>query len=303
MAGDYRELAGYRRCVEQITARWPDFQQERAAHLAQQARFDKVPEKVAENIVGALFTSVLGWADQDLNWQLQRADLVVTHNFAKYLVVETKRPGSLKSRKALDAAVDQAWGYAGEQRVKQVAVCDGFLLYAADIVNGGLRPRICVDLAQSAPPHDALWWVSLDGIYRTCEAPPDMAAFRWPDDAPRAGAGAAGEGTLLHPKYKLPTHCFAYVGNPADTGTWKLPYRLADGSTDLKRLPKAAQALISNYRGVKVGGIPDEAIPAVFRRLGEAASAAGKMPAPGVAVAAVYQQLAQILEQLTAAGK
>ena len=58
-----------------------------------------------------------------------------------------------------------------------------------------------------------------------------------------------------------------YVGNPSKTSTWKLPYLLADGSTDLKRLPKAIQSLSSNYRGAKVGGIPDEAIPHVFRRL------------------------------------
>lgn len=303
MASDYRELAGYRRCVELIDARWPDFQQERRAHLAQQARFDKAPEKVAENIVGALFTSVLGWSDRDLNWQLQRADLVVTHNFAKYLVVETKHPGKLNSRKALDDALDQAWRYAQAQRVQQVAVCDGFLFYGADIGDGGLRPRICVELAQPEPPRDALWWVSMDGIYRPCETPPDMAAIRWPDDSPQADADLRLDGALLHPKYKIPAHCFAYVGDPEDTATWKLPYRLADGRIDLKRLPKAAQALISNYRGVKVGGIPDETIPAVFRRLGEAAAAAGKLPAPGVTVAAVYQQLAQILDQLAAAGK
>ncbi len=52
--------------------------------------------------------------------------------------------------------------------------------------------------------------------------------------------------------YQLPASCFAYVGDPAHPGTWKLPYRLIDGSIDERRLPKAIQAILSNYRGVKV---------------------------------------------------
>ena len=32
---------------------------------------------------------------------------------------------------------------------------------------------------------------------------------------------------------------FAYVGNPAQPSTWKLPYRLSDGKIDVKRLPPA----------------------------------------------------------------
>lgn len=303
MATDYRELAAYRRCVEQVTARWPGFLQQREEMFAQQARFDKAPEKVAENIVGSLFTSVLDWTGQDLNWQLGRADLVLTHNFTKYLVVETKYPGSLKNARSLDAALEQAWRYASEQEVKQVAVCDGSLFYGADIEGGGLLPRVYFDLAQKEPPHDALWWISLNGIYRQCETRPTLAALAEKAEDAAAQSPAASDAALLHPKYHIPARCFAYVGNAAKPATWKLPYLLADGSADLKRLPKAIQALASNYRGAKVGGIPEPEIPEVFRRLAEAANAAGKMPAPGVVVAAAYQQLAEILKQLEAAGK
>ena len=51
--------------------------------------------------------------------------------------------------------------------------------------------------------------------------------------------------------YQLPASCFAYIGDPAHPGTWKLPYRLINGSIDERRLPKAIQAILSNYRGVK----------------------------------------------------
>jgi hypothetical protein len=303
MAADYRELAGYRRCVAQATSRWPDFLKLRQEMFAQQARFDRAPEKVAENIVGSLFTSVLDWSDHDLNWQLGRADLVVTRNFVKYLVVETKSPGSLKSRKSLDAALEQAWRYADEQRVRQVAVCDGLLFYGADIDGGGLKPRVYFDLTQERAPHDSLWWISVDGIYRPCESPPDVSAYPGRSGELDEQSPSSSGQSILHPKYQIPARCFAYVGDPGKPATWKLPYLLADGNADLKRLPKAIQALASNYRGAKVGGIPEPAIPEVFRRLAEAASAAGKMPAPGIDVAAAYQHLAEILKQLEAAGK
>ncbi|MDA8093863.1 MAG: hypothetical protein M0T84_08130 [Betaproteobacteria bacterium] len=301
---DYRELSLYRRCVDRIVAQWADFGRSRAAMLAQQGRFGKAPEKTAENIVGTLLTSVLGWDRQDLNWQLARADLVITRNFVKYLVVETKRPGSLDSAKAVDRALTQAWRYADEQRVSQVAVCDGFLLYGADIGAGGLQPRLVCDLSQITPPHEALWWISLDGIYRPCGERPDPASYWRARQAHGAdGAPRQGEAGRLHPRHGLPASCFAYVGDPDRPATWKLPFLTADGAVDLKRLPMAIQALATTYRGARVGGIPDAAIPGVFRRLARAAQAAGKLPSNGLPVAPAYQRLEEILGQLEAAGR
>ncbi|MHB1495493.1 MAG: hypothetical protein ACYCR3_02715 [Acidithiobacillus sp.] len=300
---NYQNLAGYRKCVQRTQAAWPAFLQQRASMLSAQERFGKVAEKVAENIVGALLTTVLDWQERDLNWQLGRADLVVTHNFTKYLVVETKRPGSLSNRTAVDNALVQASRYAHEQHVKQVAVSDGILFFAADIVDGGWSPRVVFDLAQEEAPVDALWWVSMDGVHRPCEVPADLSFLGQPGAVLSAeDTAGADQDALLHPKYQIPARCFAYVGNPSKTSTWKLPYLLADGSTDLKRLPKAIQSLSSNYRGAKVGGIPDEAIPYVFRRLAGAATAEGKMPASGVTVAPAYQMLADILQQMELAG-
>ncbi len=103
---------------------------------------------------------------------------------------------------------------------------------------------------------------------------------------------------LLHPKYKLPSRCFAYVGNPADRKTWKLPYLLPDGRPDLKRLPKAIQAVIGNYRGARVSGIPEREIPDVLTRLGRAAVQAGKMPFQLKNTAPIYRQLQATLEKL-----
>jgi hypothetical protein len=77
-----------------------------------------------------------------------------------------------------------------------------------------------------------------------------------------------------------------------------LPYLLADGTVDAKRLPKAVQSILSNYRGVKVSGIPEEAIPAVLTRLARAARQMGHMPPEAPNPAPIYRQLAEALEQL-----
>ena len=102
--------------------------------------------------------------------------------------------------------------------------------------------------------------------------------------------------------------CASQVQNPCplfrlcrgadDPATWKLPYRLADGSVDIKRLPKAIQAILSNYRGAKVSGVPEADIPDILVRLGQAATCLGKMPNQSGETAIVYQQLADVLEQL-----
>jgi hypothetical protein len=108
----------------------------------------------------------------------------------------------------------------------------------------------------------------------------------------------AGAEALRRPKYKLPAQCFAYAPDASRPTTWKLPYRLADGAIDANRLPKAIQAMLSNYRGAQVGGIPESDAKAVLLRLAEAAEAEGHMPPRAIDPAPIYRQLALVLEQL-----
>lgn len=103
---------------------------------------------------------------------------------------------------------------------------------------------------------------------------------------------------LLHPKYKLPAQCFAYVPDASRPGTWKLPYRLAGGAVDSKRIPKAIHAILGNYRGARVGGIPEADMRGVLVRLARAAWSEGRMPPRALAPAPAYQQLALVLDQL-----
>jgi hypothetical protein len=75
-------------------------------------------------------------------------------------------------------------------------------------------------------------------------------------------------------------------------------YCVDSGAIDVMRLPKAIQAILSNYRGTKVSKIPEAAIPDVLVRLGRAAAGLGKMPFQCGETAEAYRQLQAALDQL-----
>lgn len=300
MTPSVQHLACYRRSIQRIHDEWPHFMDRRAQRLQQQERHGVAAEKVAENILEDLFTTVLDWSLGDLNNQVGYADLLLTRLGLKCLIVEVKRPGALAwNRRAVEAALQQARRYADEQKVKCIGVSDGVMFYAADVEHGGLHDRVFASLSAVEPSED-LWWLSVHGVYRSCKEPGAAALRLLPEEAPASvepGSGAISD-SLLHPKYKVPAQCFGYVGNANDPATWKLPYRLGDGHVDLKRLPKAIQSIVSNYRGAKVCSIPERDIPAVLARFADAATAAGKMPGQSPAPSPAYLQLAEVLDQL-----
>lgn len=296
------DLAAYRRCVGRVRASWRPFADRRAQWLAQDGRGGPATEKVAENILQDLFTNVLDWSIADVNNQLGRADIVLAHLGMRWLIVEVKRPGSFAwGRRAIGLALEQARRYADEQRVRQIAVSDGSLLYTAEIAGGGLRDRVLTRLDGDEPPCD-LWWISADGIYRPR---PDAELAEVARGLDQAGGCASGEqpapppdgGEPLHRKYRLPARCFAYVGDANRSTTWHLPYLLEDGSIDARRLPKAIQCLLSNYRGAHTTSVPESAVPEVMVRLAVAATRAGRLPEPGSPADDAYGLLAEFLDQ------
>src|SRR5262249_39486804 len=138
----------------------------RRLRLRERERYGHAAERATEEILEDLFTNVLDWSVGDLNHQVGYADLLLTRLGIKYLIVEAKRPGSLAwSRPAVERALEQASRYASGQRVQSVAVSDGHMLYAADVVKGGLRDRTFIPLGCAKCESD-LWWLSVDGIYR-----------------------------------------------------------------------------------------------------------------------------------------
>jgi hypothetical protein len=196
-------------------------------------------------------------------------------------------------------------GYAASQQVRCVAVSDGVMLYAADLVDGGRRDRVFISLEEAEPPLD-LWWLSVQGIYRPRPFALGAAIRLLPEEPVVTEQAASlpqdGPG-ILHPKYKLPAHCFAYVADYSKPSTRKLPYLCSNGTIDARRLPKAIQCILTNYRGGRVSGIPEGAMPAVLERLARAAWQAGQLPPAMPNPAPVYLQLAEALEQLGIAPK
>lgn len=255
---------------------------------------------MAEEIVQDLFTEVLDWSLEDVVLQVGRADVILTDLGLKRLVLEVKRPGALRwNRAAVHAALDQACRYAAEQRVGAVAVSDGTMLYAADVVSGGLRDRAYVHLDTPEPPL-SLWWMSLHGIYRPC--PPLHGEASLPVEPIAAVVTSPQErGELRHHRYHLPARCFAYVGSASDTRTWKLPYLHEDASPDAGRLRAALGSIVSNYRGTKVV-IPREAVPEVLVRLAIAARDLRKLPCQSPTAAATYVEAHEALVQLARLG-
>lgn len=276
------ELAHQRLCVARMRERWPEFGQARRRHLAAPGS-DRAPaEKVAENILHDLFTTVLDWTTEQVRFQEDRVDMQLVRQGIGYLVIEAKRPGSLDGPGSVAAALRQAHGYARERNVDRIAVSDGCVLEAYDLVPTGLRPRVRAHLADPEPA-EALWWLSTRGIYRApAEAGPTVAP---PHDE-----------SLLHPKYALPARCFAFVGSVDRPATWKLPYLRMDGGVDEKRLPMAIQAVLRHYRGAQMS-LPAEHVPDVLVRLAGAAVRAGRMPHQDPTPADVYVALHRALVQ------
>jgi hypothetical protein len=279
------ELASARLCTARIRERWGSFQAARGRQLAAVGAGQVPAEKIAENILCELFTRVLDWTTEQVRLQEQRVDLMLTRGGLKYLIVEVKRPGSFDGRGPVVRALNQARGYASELRVDRVAVSDACLLEAYDVTADGLRPRAVVHLASPEPAED-LWWLSTRGIYRT------------PPPRPALANAELADGTLLDRKYGLPARCFAYVGDPARPTTWKLPYLLADGEVNAKRLPAAIGAVIRDYRSQQVKGVPEDQIPDVLVRLAAAAVRIGRMPHQDPTPADTYVALLDRLRQL-----
>ena len=296
---DITNLTSYKKCVNRINNNWSNFLQKREKRLLEFHQYGKTSEKISESIMDILFSEVLDWEISLLRYQIGNADIILTNQGIKYLVIETKRPGSLQwSERAIEKALNQALRYAIEQHIKTLAISDGSILYAANVIDNNLQDRVYIDLNKSSPQLD-LWWLSVHGIYReyTLDSKPLQNRVITVDyDI----SDKINNNQKLHPKYKRPYNCFAYVGDINKTSTWKLPYLLINKRVDTKRLPKAIQTILTNYRGKKVSSsnIPEREMPNILKKLGSAASSIGLMPNQNIKTSEIYYQLQNALDQI-----
>lgn len=276
------ELSGYKNVVRQGRDSWDDFLLFRDKKLMQVGRDGGGAEKITETIIDNLLTQVLDWCPSNVNYQIEYSDIMLTHMGLKKVIIELKRPHSFTGNdRAFRLALDQARKYADRQKVRAIAVSDGVRLYVADIVDSNLSERISVHLDDRKFPEE-LFLLSVHGVNKKHNGPQLRLNLH-------SSIGLVDE--LIHPKYKLPSRCFAYAGDSTDTKTWKLPILKIDGSVDTKRLPGAIRCILSNYRGKNVQGIPENSISFVLNKLYEAAKIAKKLPSQNKKTADTYKNL------------
>jgi hypothetical protein len=290
------KLAQFRNFISHAETAWPAFQALRAERLTQAQRNGGAAEKVAEDILGDFFTTALDWGISDLNHQVGRADIILTRSGIKRLLIEAKRPGLLNGENRIfwDAR-EQAHRYADEQHVRTIAVSDGNVFHAFDIVNGGLEERVQLRLDSTEFQPDS-WWVSKEGVDRPAEILMQREFANEENIDVTVPPGEIGE-VLLHKKYKVPANCFAYVPDASDPSTWKLPcWKVYGEEVDTVRLSGAIRAVVTNYRGAHAT-VPEESVSDVLVRLGKAASKARKLPGQDPNPKDSYRQLYQVLDQ------
>lgn len=300
------KLSQYNKFVKHAEAAWPEFQERRNNRLIQAGRNDGASEKVAENILEDFFTIALDWNLSDINYQLHYADMVLTRSGINRIIIEAKRPDSLDfERASLDRAIEQARRYADEQRIKTIAVSDGVIFYAADIINGGLKPRARFKLDIPAFCLNS-WWVSREGVDRDSKNLVSETFTQTGSVANREDSyteDESAEPVLLHAKYNIPAICFAYAPDATNPNTWKLPcWEVYGKKVDEKRLPGAIRSVVSNYRGAHAS-IPEEAVPDVLVRLGKAAAMINKLPSQDPNPKKSFQQLRDVLYQIGRLGE
>jgi hypothetical protein len=285
----------YIKFIDNLHSNWPLFVAKRKDLLIQKERFGSVPEKISENILHALFTEVLDWDIKDVNYQVGYADMEITKLGIKRIVIEAKRPGGISwTESHIAKHIEQALRYAFTQKVNTIAISDGNKLYVLNVDGGSITPRIFIHL-DAEEPHEDLYYISVNGVDKNKNINIDFKDNKKENLIKDLEQEINDE--LLNPQYKLPSWCFAYVGDPNKSTTWKLPYLLLDGSVNIKRLPSAVCCVVTNHRGVQVKGIPEKDIPNVILKLAKAAKSVGKLDPENPKMANCYRQLYNAIVQ------
>ena len=165
----FEGLLGYNVCALRIEAAWPEFVAGRTKRLKSHPASAPLA-KVTELILEDLLTNVLDWPLGSLTPQVSGNGFALSDRGTTSLIVAVEHAGALVwNRQAVAAALNQAAAYARKHGVGCVAVTDGVMLYAADLVGSRLRDRLFVSLSSSEAPYE-LWWLSVHGIWRSRQA-------------------------------------------------------------------------------------------------------------------------------------
>ena len=293
--------AKYKRFIDDINSNWSSFVKKRNDLLIQQKRYGKISEKATLKILNVLFTEILDWDIKDINDEVDYADIVITKLGIKRIIIEAKRPYGISWNEfQIEKHIDQANRYASEQKVNIIAISDGKYLLVFNVDEGSRDPRILIDLESDEPNCD-LYYISVNGVDKKKNTNVNWENIKNPKLIKNIEKEIDSE--LINKTYKLPSRCFAYVGDPNKPSTWKLPYLSLDGSVNIKRLPGAVECVVTNFRGLQIKTIPEENINEVLIKLAKASKSVGKLNPNNPKMANCYKQLYKAIDQIGALDK
>jgi hypothetical protein len=267
LAGQTKKELTARQVIEET---WPKFREFRAGTYQHVSHGRRLSEQDVASVFESLLTGPLGYSAAQIRRQSDFIDYELLARDLKLAVVETKGWEAFRTVGALDDALEQAAKYAARNQVKHFFAFDGEVIALAiqegDIIKVFSELKVDCDSA----PEDLFFFTEY-GLSKVPDKPLRSFQFQ-PSSLP--------DEYKKHHGVALPRKCFAYVGDPRDKATWRLPYRNSDLSVDTSRIDKAVNYLLSpgGYRGVTVtdGSIPEGASIDVAKTLARAYKEIGR---------------------------
>lgn len=254
-----------------IAERWAVFKEFRAGTYQHVLHGRRLSEQDVGSVFERLLTGPLGYSPTQIDRQPDFADYILLARDLKLAVVETKGWEAFRTNGSLDDALLQAANYAARHRVKHLFAFDGEVIALA--MQDGETIRVMKELRVDGEETPAdLFFFTEYGLSKIPDEP--MRSFQFQSSSKLPNEYKKHHGVLLAPE------CFAYVGDPRDKATWRLPYRNSDFTVDTSRIDKAVNYLLSpgGYRGVTVTdkSIPEGASVYVAKTLAKAYKEIGR---------------------------
>jgi hypothetical protein len=218
-----------------------------------------------------LLAGPLGYSPGQIRRQSDFIDYELLARDLKLAVVETKGWEAFRTDGSLNEALEQAAKYAARNHVKHFFAFDAEVIALATQEGNtiSVMKELRVDGEES--PED-LYFFTEYGLSKVSDEP--LRSFQFVEPL------SSSSEYKTHHGVSLSRDCFAYVGDPRDKTTWRLPYRNPDLTVDTSRIDKAVNYLLSpgGYRGITVTdkSIPEGASVYVARTLAKAYKEIGR---------------------------
>ena len=249
---------------ERIREEWSKFREFRAGTYRHLLNGRTLSERDVEAVFESLVTGPLGYSPAQIDRQPDFADYVLLSRDQKLAIVEAKGWEAFRTDGSLRGALSQAAAYADRHRVKCLFAFDGQVIALAIRQDKNIVVIVELKVDGQDPPDDLFFFTE----YGLSKVPNQPLYSFCSESCPSPNEYKTHHGASLH------YTCFAYLGDLRDKATWKMPYRNADMSVDIRRIDKAVNYLLSpgGYRGATATdrSVPEAASVDVAKKLARA---------------------------------